>query len=321
MAALQGAGAVQLDGGVDDVLGGLGGEELRHRGALRHVGGARVVRRRGRVDHEAGRLGAQGEIGHLVRDRLEVLQLAAERVAPGGVGERRVERGLRHADGEGADTRAEEVQGGHGDAEAAVRFAEHVVGGDRDRVEVEGADGVRGQHVQGGAGESGAVGGDQERGDSARSGVRGRTGEDGVEVGLGGVRDPGLLADEAPASGAVGLGAQCEGRGVGAGARLAEREGRDGGAVTDARQPVRALGVGAVRVHGVRAQPLEGERGLGLRAGAGEGLAHQAQVEGPGAEQPFQKAEPAELGDERPVHLPRFALLGKGREPLGGERA
>ena len=68
----------------------------------------------------------------------------------GGVGEGRVQGRLGHADREGADARPEQVQRAHGDPESAVGFAEHVVRGDRYGVEGEGADGVRGEHVEGG---------------------------------------------------------------------------------------------------------------------------------------------------------------------------
>ena len=54
------------------------------------------------------------------------------------------------------------------------------------------------------AAEPGAVAGDHERGDAAGSGVRRRAGEDGVDVGVRRVGDPGLLATQAPAV-AVGL--------------------------------------------------------------------------------------------------------------------
>ena len=50
----------------------------------------------------------------------------------------------------------------------------------------------------GGAAQAGPVGGDQEGRHAARARARCRTGEDGVEVGLGGVGDPALLARQAP---------------------------------------------------------------------------------------------------------------------------
>lgn len=63
----------------------------------------------------------------------------------------------------------------------------------------------------------------------------------------------------------------------------------------------------------VRAESLEGQRGLGLRAAAGQGLAQQTEVEGTGGEQPVEQAQFAEGGDEWAVDVARFALLGEGR--------
>jgi hypothetical protein len=74
-------------------------------------------------------------------------------------------------------------------------------------------------------------------------------------------------------------------------------------------------------VDGVGAQTLEGEGGFGLGAGVGQGLAHQTEVEGTGAEQTGQQAELAELGDERTVDVTRFALLGERAQPLRGQGA
>ena len=117
---------------------------------------------------------------------------------------RRVEGRLRHADGERADAGPEQVEGVHRDPEALVRLAQEVVGGDRDAVEDQRADGVRREHVERLAGEPGAVGGDGEGGDAARAGAAG-PGEDGVEVGLGRVGDPALLAGQPPAPVPSGL--------------------------------------------------------------------------------------------------------------------
>ena len=70
----------------------------------------------------------------------------------------------------------------------------------------------------------------------------------------------------------------------------------------------------------VRAEPLQGERRLGLRAGVGEGLAQQAQVEARReAKSRSQQAEFAERGDERAVDAARFALLGERAQPFGGQ--
>lgn len=76
------------------------------------------------------------------------------------------------------------------------------------------------------------------------------------------------------------LGVESERRRVGAGAGLAEREGGDGAARADFREPAFAVGRGTRLDQWVRAESLEGQRGLGLRAAAGQGLAQQTQLEG-----------------------------------------
>ena len=85
VAASQRPRAVQLDGRVDDVLRGLGGQQLRHRGAPRDTVGPFVVRRRRRVHHQPGRLRAHRHLGDLVGQvfALMVLTVAAAEAAIG----------------------------------------------------------------------------------------------------------------------------------------------------------------------------------------------------------------------------------------------
>jgi hypothetical protein len=103
--------------------------------------------------------------------------------------------------------------------------------------------------------------------------------EDGVDVGLGGVRNPDLRPVQAKAV-AVPLGPERERRRVRAGLRLAERErghrlaGREPG---DPRLPdawLRAL------QDRIAAEPLERESRLGLRRAMGEPFAEQAELDG-----------------------------------------
>ncbi len=72
---------------------------------------------------------------------------------------------------------------------------------------------------------------------------------------------------------------------------------------------------------GMRAEALEGERGLSLRTGIREGLPHQAQVDRSGCEQPLQQPQLTELGDEGAVDVAGFALLRERPQPFGGEGA
>ncbi len=76
-----------------------------------------------------------------------------------------------------------------------------------------------------------------------------------------------------------------------------------------------------MRVHRVGAQALEGERGLGLGAVLGQGLPHQAQIQGTGGEQAGEQPEVAEFGEQRPVDAARLALVGERAQPFGGHGA
>lgn len=320
MATLQRTRAVELDGRVDDGLRRLRREELRHRGAPGHIGGAVVVRLGRRVHQQPGRLGAGRHLGDLVGDGLEVLERAAERRAACGVLDRGVEGRLRHADGEGADAGTEQVEGVHGNAEAAVGLAEHVVPGDPYAVEGQGPDRVRREHLQRLSAEPRPVGRYEEGGHPTGARALGGAGEDGAEVGLGGVGDPALLAGQPP-SFAVRFGPQREGGRVRAGVRLAQREGGDGAARDDLGEPSFLLGAGAGLDDRVRAEALEGECGLGLGAAVGERFAQQAQFQRARSEEAGEEAALAESGDQGAVHPARFALLRQRAERLGRQGA
>ncbi len=186
--------------------------------------------------------------------------------------------------------------------------------------------------------QSGPVGGDEERGHAAGSGGLAGAGEDRVEVGPGRAleiqvlvpvsRQPsGLPARVVVAGPAVRFRVQCQRCRVTACAGLAQREGRDRPARGDGGQPAGPLlgcpGVG----NRPGAQSLEGEGRLGLRAGVGQRLTQQAQVEraaatprrrrGNGAGEQSQCAQFAEQGAvDAPVLAP-----GGERGELFSERA
>lgn len=150
------------------------------------------------------------------------------------------------------------------------------------------------------------------------AGALGRAGEHGVEVGLRRVGDPALLAGQPPTAGG-GVGAQGEGRRVGARTRFAECEGGDGATRPHLGEPAIAVRRGARPDQGVGAEALEGQRGLGLRAAAGQGLAEQTEVEGAGVQHPVQQARLAECGDQGAVDMAGVALLGEGAQLLFGK--
>lgn len=67
------------------------------------------------------------------------------------------------------------------------------------------------------------------------------------------------------------------------------------------------------------AEALEGERGLGLGAAAGQGLAEQAEVEGARAQQPVEQPRLAQCSDQGAVDVAGGALLREGAQLLFGE--
>jgi hypothetical protein len=176
---------------------------------------------------------------------------------------------------------------------------------------------VRRDQVERLAGEALAVAGDGERGQPARARALGGAGEHRVDVRIGRVGDPCLLAGQAEAV-AVALGAQGEGRHVRARLRLRERE---GGHRLAARQPVAPRRhqlrppVGEDRV---RAEPLDRERRLGLGAAPREPLPDEAEVHrGLGTrQQPVLR----QRAHERPVHAPRLARVGDRGQHVARER-
>ncbi len=184
-------------------------------------------------------------------------------MALSGVGDSRVQRGLRHADGERTDTGPEQVERSHRHREAVVQLTEQLPRPHRHAVEGQPADRVRRQHVQVLAGQAGSVARDDERADATGTRVGCRPREHRVEVGLGGVGDPRLLAGQPP-SGAVGLGAELQRAGVGPGTGLGQGECRHRIAGGDRRNPPLHLFVRTGQQHRVGSQTLQRQRGLGL---------------------------------------------------------
>ena len=256
-----------------------------------------------------------GHLGERVLDRLLPDQRRAVHLAGGRPGDRSVEGRLRHPDRERADAGPEQVEGAHGDREAAVHLTEYVVRGDPDPVEHEAADRVRGHHVEGLTGQPVRVTGDDERGHPTGSCALGGAGEDAVDVGLGRVGDPELLAGQPPAVDRrrVAVGPQGQPCGVGAGVRLGQGEAGDGLAGDHTRDPALDRGRLPRLQDRVAPEPLEGQRGLRLGGDGGEGLAQQAQLHrgrvprsllGCPAEQAAQEAVVSERAQQRPVDGP-----------------
>ncbi len=314
---------------VDDPLRGLGREQLGHRGAPGDLRGRRagVVRRGGRPDEQPCGLGAGRHLGQRVLDRLlpdqdVAVDLTGQRPVEGGV-----ERGLGHPDRERAHARAEQVEGAHRHREPAADLAQDVGRGDPDPVEVQPPDRVRGQQVERFTGESVGVARHGEGGD-APGPVGPGPREHGVDVGLGCVGDPGLLAVQPPRPVAVGGRGQGQGRGVRPGAGLREREGGDGGAGHDPGDPALHQRRRTGLEDRIAAQPLQGQRGLGLGRDGRQRLAQQAELQrrgvagrlvGGAAEESAEQPVLAERGEQRPVD---GAVDRLDREQVvGGDRA
>ncbi len=174
------------------------------------------------------------------------------------------------------------------------------------------------------------VAGDGEGGDATRPRAWRGAGEDRVDVGVGRVGDPGLGAVEGPAV-TVGPRLEVERAGVTAGAGLRQGEARHDETARDRGQPL-VTGRAVARLEDrVGAQPLQGQRGLGLGVDGGERLPEQAQLHrrrvarglvGLAPEQPAQQAELAHPTDQRAVHRPvhrRDVVQGAGHAAYPGE--
>ncbi len=157
---------MNLDRGVDRLLGRLGGQELRHR-RERRVVDALVVRVGGLMHEQSGGVRLRGDVGQAVGDGLVVFERFAERLALACVRSRQVDRGERHPDCERADAGSKQVERSHRDLEALAGVAEHVVVGDVDAIELQRADRVGREQLLGLAAE--VLGG--RRGLRTRSGL------------------------------------------------------------------------------------------------------------------------------------------------------
>ena len=126
-----------------------------------------------------------------------------------------------------------------------------------DAVESQRADRVRREQLEALPGQPLGVACDRERRQPSRStrvGIRAR--EHGVDVGVGGVGDPQLVAVQQVATVAVGLRAQAQPGRIGACVGLGQRERRDRRSRRDARQPSLAqLGAAGLRRSGRRRAP------------------------------------------------------------------
>ena len=147
-----------------------------------------------------------------------------------------------------------------------------------------------------------------ERRDPLRA-ARGGAGEDAVDVGFGRVRDPDLRAGQAEAA-AVALGTQSEVRRVRPRLGLAEREGGDGLAAREPRDPLLAQRRLPAAEDRVAAEALQRERRLGLGAAVRETLAELAELDRGAGEDQLEQAVLAEGPHERAVQPSRLSLRG-----------
>src|SRR5215210_5598719 len=111
--------AVDAEGVLDDLLAGLGGEELRHAG-LEVRALARVLHPGGLEREQARRLDLGGHVGELELDGLVLGDRLAERRALLRVAQRQLERPLRDADAAGGDVHAADLERVHHLREALV---------------------------------------------------------------------------------------------------------------------------------------------------------------------------------------------------------
>jgi len=152
--------------------------------------------------------------------------------------------------------------------------------------------------------------------------------EHGVDVGLGCVGDPGLLAVQPPGTVAVGGRRQRQGGGVRSGAGLRERKAGDRGPGHDLRDPAFHQRRRTRLEDRIAAQPLQRERGLGLGGDGRQRLAEEAQLQGGGVSGRLVRGA-AEESAEQPVLAERdeqWAVDGAvdrfdREQVVGGDRA
>ncbi len=312
---------------VDGLLGCLGREQLGHGGLPR--GPVPGVAGRRRVVHEQpGRLQRGRGIGQRMAHPLQVLQGPPERPTVGGPVQRRVDGRLPHPDGRRPDAGTEEVEGLHRYAEPVVDLAEHGLGRHVHPVQLDPPDGVRGDQRHRCAGQPRGVTRHRERRHATRPGIGGRAGEERVDVGVRGVRDPLLHPGEAVPA-VVRLGPQRQRRRVGAGIGLGQGEGGHRLTTGDGGDPP-PHDLGAPRLQDrVGPQPLDGEGRLRGRAHAGHGLPQHAQLRGRrsgvggpaevGGEQPREQSVLGQRGHQAAVHPSGIAGVGDGPQHLPGE--
>src|SRR5262245_54914063 len=194
--------AVDLDGLVRDPVGGLGGEELRHRGGATPAGTARVPIGGGPHDEQPRRVHEGGHLCELLLDRSELRDRLPEGPPLARVPQGLVERGLRDADSLRADPDPARFEAGERDREPRPLLAQEVLHGNLAVLEHDAAGLGRAQpHLlfelpEPEAPESGLH---DEGADPLLAPVGIAHGEDDEDLPHLDVRDPGLLARQDPA--------------------------------------------------------------------------------------------------------------------------
>jgi hypothetical protein len=257
--------------------------------------------------------------------RLEVADGPAEGLSFRRVGGGGLDGPLGHPHGEGAHAGAKQVQGAHGHPEPPIDLSQDLVRPHRHAIQLQPPDGVIGKQVQRGAGQSRAVAGHDERGDTQCLHVSGGPGEQHVHVGVRRVRDPRLGPRQAkPVS--ISFGPKLQGRSIRTVLRLGEGEGGNGFAARYGRDPPADLLFVPRQDDGAPPQALHGQGRLRLRGLGGQALPKQAEVRGRhrvatlgSGEQPTQQPGLPQGPNERPVDPSRLPLRDDGGQPFAGE--
>ena len=118
--------AVDLQGVVGDLEGGVGDEAFGHGAPAGRVRGLAVESAGGFVEHDAGGLKFGFHVGQLELDALEIGDGLAELLAVLRVSDGLVERELGAAEGAGGDVEAPAIEAGHREAEAVAFLTDPV---------------------------------------------------------------------------------------------------------------------------------------------------------------------------------------------------
>ena len=268
---------MQLQGRVDDALGGFRRMQLGHRRLAADAGRAHVLGPGSAVDQQRRSIHLQRHIRDMPLHHLQLGQRRAEKLALAHAGQRLVQRPAGKAQRRCTDGGAEHVQHRHGDLEAIAALADQCRLRQADTVETQMRQRMGRDHLDALDDlQPRRVRRQQEGGKALGSRRFARAGKHDIKVSDAAVGNVGLLTgqDKAARHGLCRCGAVGH---IRTGARLRQGKGADRGAGTGALQPC-ALLRRAEQRDGPHAQPLHGKGKIGKTIMPGQRFADEAEA-------------------------------------------